>query len=222
MRLAAPSFIISASRIENVCYLHGKVDEVELLYFCSQQPEDLPDTDEVAALAREPMRYNIHMPYDRDLAVVESWQAMEPFATRLQPVNATTHTFHLQPQPDFFRHLEHFIHATQLPISVENGGDDAHLFSAATALPVDFCVDIGHIIHHKRDAAAILAKHSERITLLHLHGSNGQRDHRSLKFVDIGVLRMVKQFAVEQDVTICLEIFQEDALHESIQIMRDV
>lgn len=221
MRLAAPSFLIPAGRLENVQHLRGMVDEVELLYFCSQQPEDLPNPHEVAQLALEPMRYNVHMPYDRDLFFAASWEAMEPFAARLRSLNATTHTFHLQPQPDFFRHLERFAHATQLPISVENGGDDAHLFEHALALPVGFCIDVGHIIHHQQDVEKILARYQEQVVLLHLHGSDGQRDHRSLKWVDTALLRMVKQFAVERDVTICLEIFQEEALRESIDVLRE-
>jgi sugar phosphate isomerase/epimerase len=222
MRIAAPSFIIPADRLDNVRYLRGLVDEIELLYFCSRQPEDLPDSDEIVELARESMRYNVHMPYDRDLALVESWQTLEPFTARLQPLNATTHTFHLQPQPDFFRCLDTFAQATPLAISVENGGDDARLFDEAALLPVDFCVDVGHMIHFRRDVERVLARHRERITLLHLHGSDGQRDHRSLAWVDRGLLGAVKEFASERDLTICLEIFQEEALRESINLLRDI
>lgn len=221
MRLAAPSFIIPAERLVNVWYLRGLVDEIELLYFCSQKPEDLPNPAEIVELAREPVRYNVHLPYDRDLALVESWQALEPFISRLQPLNATTYTFHLQPQPEFFRGLDTFAQATPVPLSVENGGDDARLFDEAALLPVDFCVDIGHMIHHRRDVEKLLTRHQKRVVLMHLHGSDGQRDHRSLTWVDRGLLRMVKQFAVERDITICLEIFQEEALRESIALLRD-
>jgi hypothetical protein len=68
----------------------------------------------------------------------------------------------------------------------------------------------------------VLTGHQERITLLHLHGSNGRRDHCSLKWVDPGLLRTVKQFALERELTICLEIFQEEALRESIGLLRDL
>ena len=222
MRIAAPSFIIPAERLDNVRYLRGLVDEIELLYFCSRQPEDLPDEREVAQLALEPLRYNVHMPYDRDLTLVESWPMLQTFVDRLRPLGAHTHTLHLQPQREFFRQLEDFAATNTHLISVENSGDDAHLFDAAAALPADFCVDIGHMIHFRRDVETVLTRHRERITLLHLHGSDGQRDHRSLKWVDPGLLRAVKQFALERELTICLEIFQEEELRESINLLRDL
>jgi sugar phosphate isomerase/epimerase len=222
MRIAAPSFIIPAERLDNVQYLRGLVDEIELLYFCSRQPEDLPDAHEVAQLALEPLRYNVHMPCDRDLTLVESWSMLQKFLDSLCPLKAQTHTLHLQPQREFFCQLEAFAGINAGIISVENSGDDAHLFEEAAELPIDFCVDVGHMIHYRRDVEAVMTRHEERITLLHLHGSDGRRDHRSLRWADPGLLRGVKQFALERELTLCLEIFQEEALRESIDLLRDL
>ncbi|MBW6509789.1 MAG: hypothetical protein K0A94_09630 [Desulfuromonadales bacterium] len=222
MRIAAPSFIIPAERLANVQYVRGLVDEIELLYFCSRQPEDLPDEQEVTQLALEPLRYNVHLPYDRDLTLVESWSTLQTFVDRLRPLGAQTHTLHLQPQREFFRQLETFAASNAGIISVENSGDDAQLFDQAAALPVDFCVDVGHMIHFRQDVEAVLSRHREQITLLHLHGSDGRRDHRSLKWIDPGLLRTIKQFALEKELTICLEIFQEAGLRESIALLRDL
>ncbi|MBB5022530.1 cobamide remodeling phosphodiesterase CbiR [Desulfurispira natronophila] len=221
MRLAAPSFILPAQRLENVQYLQGLVDEVQLLYFCSQQPEDFPDEMEVAALAREPINYNVHLPYDRSLHSPDSWEVMGKFLHSLQPLQASTHTLHLQPEIEFFHLLEKFAAAHTAGISVENGGNDAHLFAEAQVLPVDFCVDVGHLIHHGQEVEAVLQKYQERIVLLHLHGSDGQRDHQGLQRVDRGLLRLVKDFAQERGVTICLEIFQEQVLRESIALLQE-
>ncbi|AJF05500.1 cobamide remodeling phosphodiesterase CbiR [Geoalkalibacter subterraneus] len=222
MRIAAPSFIIPAERLDNVQYLRGLVEEIELLYFCSRQPQDLPDEHEVVQLALEPMRYNVHLPYDRDGTLTATWPMLQKFVDSLCPLKAQTHTLHLQPQRDFFCQLEAFAGTNKGIISVENGGDNAHLFDEAAALPVDFCVDVGHMIHFRRDVEAVLTRHQERIILLHLHGSDGRRDHRSLKWIDPGLLRTVKQFALERELTICLEIFQEEALRESIGLLRDL
>ena len=222
MRLAAPSFIIPAERLENARHLRGLVDEVELLYFCSQETEDLPDPNEVTALAREAFSYNVHLPYDRDGALPTTWPILQNFIDRLGPLGARTHTLHLQPEPEFFRYLDHFAGANTQLISVENSGDDAGLFEEATLLPIDFCVDIGHLLHYRRDVEQLLSRHQERITLLHLHGSDGHRDHRSLTWVDRGLLRAVKEFAVARELTICLEIFQEESLRESINLLREL
>ncbi|MCD8491308.1 MAG: hypothetical protein LRY51_05130 [Geovibrio sp.] len=45
------------------------------------------------------------------------------------------------------------------------------------------------------------------------------RDHQSLKHIDENTLRLIKHFAELQDITVCVEVFEEDAFLESLDIL---
>jgi sugar phosphate isomerase/epimerase len=217
LHIAAPSFLIPADRITNVRKLAGAIGEVELLYMCSLRPEDAPDKEEIRLLAELPMRYNVHMPYDRDLSQVAEWTVIESFAEAMRPLNAVTHTFHMQKEKSFFTNLEVFTKKTELPVTLENSGDDTHLFD--TEFSAGICADLGHIIHHGRDVEQFLGKYGHKTELLHLHGSDGKHDHMSISHTDKGILRTIKGFAAEKQITICLEVFNFAGFMESREIL---
>jgi len=218
-RIAAPSFIKKADRITNVRHLKGIVDEVELLYMSSLYEGDEPDPTEVAALGAEGMRFNVHMPYDIDLAEKANWAVIERYADLLKPLRAYTHTIHMQEQGSFFENLSEFAERTAIPLTVENCGDDAELFSRLKGIPVQICADLGHVIHYGGDADRLLETYTEEIGLIHLHGSDGVRDHQSLAHTDKGVLKTIKNFAEMQKITICIEVFEEKGFLESLDIL---
>ncbi|GAB1534497.1 hypothetical protein ADMFC3_01280 [Geovibrio sp. ADMFC3] len=218
-RIAAPSFIKKTDRITNVRHLKGIVDEVELLYMSSLYEGDEPDPAEVEALGAEGMRFNVHMPYDIDLAVKANWAVIERYAELLKPLGAYTHTIHIQEQGSFFENLSEFAERTAIPLTVENSGDDAELFSRLKGIPVQICADLGHVIHYGGDAGRLLEAYTAEIGLIHLHGSDGVRDHQSLVHADKGVLKTIKNFAEMQKITICVEVFEEKGFLESLDIL---
>lgn len=62
--LAAPSWVIPGTLVENCCFLSGKVDEVGLLFLETEAclaytEQDLPD-----ALASLPLSWHVHLPLD--------------------------------------------------------------------------------------------------------------------------------------------------------------
>lgn len=219
MRLAAPSFIKKADRITNVRFLKNYFDEIELLYMSSLYEGDEPDPIEAAALANEGVRFNVHMPYDRDFSIAENRQVMESFAELLRPLNAYTHTIHIQKEPDFFRNLSAFMDKTAAPVTLENSGDDAELFGLIDDERVGICADLGHVICHGGDVSGILKRWGGRIQLIHLHGTDSERDHKSLRHVDKSVLKTIKSFALEHGITVCLEVFDKEDLMESREII---
>ncbi|WP_164885319.1 cobamide remodeling phosphodiesterase CbiR [Geovibrio thiophilus] len=219
MRIAAPSFIKRADRITNVRFLQEFVDEVELLYMSSLYEGDEPDPAEVAELAATGMRFNVHMPYDIDLSKKENWAVIERYAELLLPLEAHTHTLHIQKEDSFFEHLINFIAKTDLPVTLENGGDDANLFGLIPNEPVWICADLGHVLHYGGTVEDIIRHWGRDIGLIHLHGSDGMRDHQSLKYIDKNTLRLIKNFAELQELTVCVEVFEENAFLESLDIL---
>ncbi len=218
-RIAAPSFIKKADRITNVRHLKGIVDEVELLYMSSLYEGDEPDPAEVEALGAEGMRFNVHMPYDIDLAEKANWAVIERYAELLKPSGAYTHTIHMQEQDLFFENLSEFAERTAVPLTVENSGDDADLFGRLRGIPVQICADLGHVIHYGGDAGRLLEAYAAEIGLIHLHGSDGVRDHQSLVHTDKGVLKTIMTFSEAHQVTVCIEVFEEKGFLESLDIL---
>ncbi|ADD66957.1 Xylose isomerase domain protein TIM barrel [Denitrovibrio acetiphilus DSM 12809] len=211
--ISAPSFIKPATRIENVRYLKGLIDEVELLYMCSMSDYDFPDVREVSELADIDIRYNIHMPYDRDLSKQSEWDFMARFADVLGPLGAHTHTFHIQPEDNFFKGLEWFVGQTGLPVTLENGGSDIESFRLSDD---DICLDVGHMVMFEQDISAFIECYAERIKMFHLHGVCDGKDHQSIRHLPEDIRKLVFAFADKHSLTVSLEVFNEADLKDSL------
>jgi hypothetical protein len=216
LRIAAPSFIIPAGRVENAQYLTGTVDEVELLYMDSLKLYDLPDASEISQLTKISLPYNIHMPYDRDLSVGQEWDTIYKFAETLKCLNARTHTFHIQQSAEFYVYLQEYSDKTGMHVTVENASADTAAF-AECSFPI--CLDIGHIVMSGVDPIPLLDKYADRIYMFHLHGVKDGRDHQSLKYLDKMIIQRVAEFANERELTVSIEVFSEDKLRESLDVI---
>lgn len=216
MRISAPSFIKPASRVENVRFLKTLVDEVELLYMSSLENYDQPDVLEVKQLSETDMRYNIHMPYDRDLTKFSEWEFMAEFADKLKPLNAVTHTFHIIESAGFFKGLEWFIDETELPVTLENGDDYLGDFD----LPNDakICLDVGHMFMHGQNIERVLSKQANHIEMFHIHGVIDGRDHKSIRYLPKDIRDLIFSFAKDRGKTVSLEVFNEADLMDSLSI----
>ena len=217
MFISCPSYIIPASRIENVNFLKGIVDDVELLYMCSLSEYDFPDVEEVKALADSGMRFNVHMPYDRDLTKRSEWEFLVGFADVLRPLGAHTHTFHIQPEDEFFRGLEWFKSEVEMPVTLENGWSDIASFALSED---DICLDVGHMMVHGQSVSEMLSKYENRIKMFHLHGVKDGKDHESVRYFPEDTLKAVTSFAKDKNLTVSLEVFSEADLRESLTFLR--
>lgn len=213
MHVSCPSFIIPATRLDNIKYLKGRVGEVELLYMCSLSEHDMPDELEVQELASEDMRYNVHMPYDRDLTKMSEWEFMVKFAEKLKPLKAHTHTFHILPDEEFFKGIDWFKRETGLPVTLENGGSDIDSFDLSED---DICLDVGHMFRYGQDIMGTVVKYANRIKMFHLHGVNDGKDHLSVRYFPEDVLKEIMCFASERDLTVSVEVFNELDLKDSL------
>src|SRR5215207_11323142 len=90
-RLGTTSYIIPDDILPNVCYLAGKVRDIELILFeVDDGPNNLPSPkviDELSQIARQnDMTYTVHLPLDlklgdngseRDLSLVKAKRVMD-------------------------------------------------------------------------------------------------------------------------------------------------
>jgi sugar phosphate isomerase/epimerase len=238
--LACPSFVYPAGYVDNVRHLAPFVDEIELLFFESRFADSRPSRTLVRELAElgsaGGITYNVHLPTDIDLGHEEAGirlhavNVLKEVIERCAPLNPTTFTLHLvhdPADPGIERWQDQCVTslaavlAGGIPsrrISVENIGHD---FAPATPvieqLDMSVCMDMGHLMAHGQDVAAFYERWRERITIAHLHGVDGARDHLPLdrlsKVLMVTVLALLQRFAH----TVCLEVYSPEALNASLR-----
>ncbi len=91
-------------------------------------------------------------------------------------------------------------------------------------LNVSLCLDIGHLLRQGRDPRPLLEAHLDRTRVIHLHGVEDGRDHRSLASMDQGVLagllRTIRHRSFRGVVTI--ECFAVEPFFESWELVEGI
>jgi len=220
MKLCTPSFIIPATRVENVRYLSEKVDEVQLLYFDSRHHFDIPEESEVKQLIAEKMSYSIHMPTDIDLNTDSGWDVMRKFYKLLEPLKPTRCVIHPENSEEFIRRALSFKGETGANIIVENTTFYGSFFDEVTSAGLKLCFDNAHAFHHGEDVLKFIDKYKSDIAEYHLQGHHDGKDHKSLSFLDKGVLEYIAKCAKLNDSVINIEVFNEKDFLESYEIIK--
>jgi sugar phosphate isomerase/epimerase len=243
--LACPSFIYRAGYTENVARLAPFVDEVELLFFESRFDDSLPTPELVRELERlghnGEITYNVHLPTDiypghpqasrRRRAV----NVLRDMLARLAPLAPRTFTLHLNRdagdadiarwQADTLASLQRVLAdgISGRRISIENITDD--LSTAAPVietLDLSVCMDMGHLMVQQRSLEAFFDRWRERITIVHLHGVDGRRDHQPLDRLADGPMQAALRLLHGFGGVVCLEVFSRAALEASLARMLEM
>ncbi|MDM8543310.1 cobamide remodeling phosphodiesterase CbiR [Desulfococcaceae bacterium HSG9] len=222
--LSAPSFIYPADYVTNVKLLSPYLDEIELIFFDSASPGDLPDealVDELAVLASDSdLTYNIHLPTDIDPGaqnaairqkaidiikyIIGLTESLEPSTYTLHlPFNAAIDSDGVSARckrlcDSMTSLLSDGFDSRQ--ITIEN----LHYpFEWAdeiiTAFDFSVCLDCGHLLLRGIDPESVFNQYADRITTLHIHGVANGQDHLSLdRLADsqlAGLMRILKHFS---------------------------
>jgi sugar phosphate isomerase/epimerase len=237
--LATTSFIYADDYVANVKRLGPFVDEIELLLFESGSLPSGNTIADLAALSRTyDVGYNIHLPSDvslgqadtrsRELAVASILRAFE----RVAPLSPSTMTLHipwegpaglptsLNPWRERVREsLVRLIAAVGSPASISVETLDyplEWLSEVIDDLGLAVCMDLGHLLLHGREMADVMRRFSSRVSILHLHGVDGGRDHlavdRLLPPSAGAVLKVLSGFKG----IVSLEVFNFDDLAASL------
>jgi sugar phosphate isomerase/epimerase len=258
-KLCTTSFIVPDNIIPNVEKFGPYFDEMELLVFESQPKSVLPtaaDIDTLVKLSEQhQVTYNVHLPVDISLGAKsrveqqDACQTLVQVLDLLRPLNATTHTLHLDlpaAARSFFNESgqENKKWFTWWKKDLENGLDDVlaqisrpDILSIETLgypfewiedlvvryqLPV--CIDIGHGIKYGEDWAAIAGRHPFRVPIVHLHGvdlfSHPVKDHLSLDRLDKPIWFQVLDFLNTYTGVVSLEVFSLEKLTQSLTLLK--
>ena len=83
-------------------------------------------------------------------------------------------------------------------------------------LDFGICMDVGHLILHGHDIIRFYKRYENRISIIHLHGVRGPRDHVSLDHLPVELLESFLGLLQEYRGTISLEVFSFDILSTSL------
>jgi sugar phosphate isomerase/epimerase len=215
-RLGTTSYIVPDDIVPNLLYLQGRVDEVELLLFESDQCSNLPARSvglEIARLGQEAeLTYTVHLPLDTRLGSADEAERLASVGKcrrvieRMAPVAPFAWILHLHgdrrgdpPSDDASRWIEQNRRSLH---ELLEGGPASRMFCVETldydferiadlveAFDLSVCLDIGHLLVHGRDVTAHLDRWMERARVFHLHGVDAEgKDHNHLGHLPPGLL----------------------------------
>ena len=242
-KLCTTTFIYPADWIDNAQALGRMFDELELLLFESEHPDSLPSPqmiEDLAALSADlDFTWNVHLPIDlhpghpepnmRQRAVDVIRQVVDLAA----PLAPTTHTLHLpgivgRPDADALQRWQANLRET-LGSLIDSGISGRSLtienitdYPLEVALPVieafdmEVCLDIGHLLVGKDDLETAFQRFRNRMTLMHIHGVEGGRDHQGLDRLPTPTLNTLIGHLRGFSGTVSLEVFSQKDLLSSV------
>lgn len=242
--LACPSFVYPAGYVDNVRHLAPYVDEIELLFFESRFADSLPSRRMIRELkllaGSGGLTYNVHLPTDiclghRDAAVRrKSAEVLARTIDRCMPLDPTTLTLHLgrdSSEPDDRRwqantstSLEAVL-ATGISgrrLSVENLDDGLEpAVPLIRQFDLSVCMDMGHIMARGGDIKVFFDRWHKRISIAHLHGVDGERDHLPLNRLSNALMIQVLDLLNRFSGVVSLEVFSFEGLNSSMHHLRN-
>jgi sugar phosphate isomerase/epimerase len=228
-RLGTTSFIYRAGWRENVARLAGRVDDVELLFFDAARPEDLPGSEELAALRAlcdvHALSYSAHTPLDASLASENESVRRDSVAATLRVIEATrsldVHAYvlhvylgdceHDPRRPSDLdawreraaRSIEELLArgASADKLCIESLDYDLELLAPVLdRFALPVALDVGHMHRDGHMLASAVDRWLPRTKLLQWHGTDpSDRDHRSLAHYPEAEARWLLRTLCERD-----------------------
>jgi hypothetical protein len=229
-KIGTTSFIYPNGYIPNVVTLGPFLEEIELLLFESAPENHLPTGAEISKLGllaeKYQLTYNIHLP----MSIIHISELVSP----LSPSTCTLHLiYHWNTynstqlkiwQQNIYHSLSRLIDAgmNAEDITIENLN---YPFEWLGTIFSDFnfrvCLDFGHIFRYSQDVDIILDNYGERISLIHLNGFEGDRDHISLDRLSPGQLGQITRVLKVFSDTVSVEVFSFDDLKSSLNLLEE-
>ena len=248
-RLGTTSYILPDAILPNVRFLAPLLDEIELVLFESGREDNLPSGEDIATLAalgeQYRLTYNVHLPTDvllghpdADVRAAAGATIMR-FYERTRSLQPTAYCLHLEKD----RHQEmtpdivgvwltnllyslEILFAAGLPpslVAVENIDYTFHwIYPLIRDLDLPICLDIGHLLIQGEDVETYLELYGDRTVMIHLHGVEEGRDHRSLMGIPDREWRIIAAFLKDYRGGLSIEVFSRNDLHRSLTRMEEM
>jgi sugar phosphate isomerase/epimerase len=161
------------------------------------------------------------------------------FYERTLPLHPTLYVLHLEKNPPGdTKHLNNSEWLDNLLSSLENllergmrrnllGIENIDypfwwIYPLISELGLSICLDIGHLLVQQEDLTAYIEAYAKEIAMLHLHGVEGRKDHRSIQEISPGNWHIISDFLINYRGGVSLEVFSLADLTTSMGKMSDL
>lgn len=238
-RLATTSYIYPDDYVPNVRRIGPYVDEIELLFFESEQVPSRHTIRELASLSLEhDLGYNVHLPTDVSIGHgnpgrrERSVEALLRVFERVAPLSPSTLTLHVpcEAPDDRPERRRPWTEAVQRSLTdlAAGLGDPARISLETLDYPLEWledviaacglrvCMDVGHLLNRGQDPGLFFRRFETRIAIIHLHGADDGRDHLALTRLPKPAAETLRRLLPRFAGIVSLEVFSFEALTASL------
>ncbi len=247
-RVSTTSYIIPDNIVQNVLFLSGYVDEVELVFFETFEKSNFPDQKEIDELRHiseeNNITYSVHLPAevflgdpdpksrrkdcDKVLRFYDRALLLEPDsfilhldrrASSREVINDTRAL--LENLWDSIEYLKR--QGMELKrVAVENLDYSLSLVqSIVAAARMSYCVDLGHLIFYGLDLEQEINKFLHKSIAVHLHGTVDSMDHRSLDGIGEREWMIIESALASYQGSVSIEVFSIKDLALSLRKIKN-
>jgi sugar phosphate isomerase/epimerase len=241
--LCAPSFLYRAGWASNVERLRFMVDEVELLFLESNESCGLPAQEEISLVASLAapvgLKLNVHLPLDIDLGSVDPELRARAHGTinrviaLAAPLSVSTFVLHVpraltEDRAAWRARVSESLALLPEPRSrfaVETlDWDLREAKGFLRDLGFSVCIDIGHLLIAGREVGAFFESFRGSITMVHLHGVQGRKDHLPLSVLAPETRARIGSILEEENYrgSLSLELFSAEHFLSSLPALAEM
>lgn len=218
LKIATTSFIIPSDRINNIKFINKYIDNIELLYFEGKKFNDLPTPREINFFKNTNLSYTVHLPIN-----IHYYDKIEKYIALFHNLdNISSFIMHSQYNKKIVKYIIDLQNKYKKDILIENTIFNLTQVKNFIRNEINICFDIGHILPYYNNYSIInfLNIYKKHIKYLHVYGSLDGKKHQSLKYLDNHLLALLIKFAIHNNITFCIEVFNINDLIESINILK--
>lgn len=247
LRLGTSSYIVPADFEPNIDYLKDKVDDIELLFFETDEYCNYPSPERIDGMAASAraydLTYTVHLPmglHPGSPDAAERRQTVDTIAKLVkltQPLRPFAYVLHLETEGgEPANDIETWRHACRDSIQglLNLGISSRDLCVETLCYPPDVfyplleefdlsvTLDIGHMWLKNYPAMQIAREVLPRTRIIHLHGVADNKDHQGLSVLNPHVLDSFLQLLLQDQTcerVLTIEIFSEPDFIDSIQTL---
>jgi len=247
-RLGATSYVIPDDIVPNVRHLAGLVDDIEILLFESDALSPLPAPGviaELGGLARDAaLSYTVHLPLDANVGALDETTRQSGVAKCLRAIDRTAplsphgYNIHFPAPPDasdpdvrkrwkdaLMHSMAHMQRASVSPATLCVESLDypfEWIEGVVRDACLSVCLDLGHAMIHGQSLQPLIDRNLHRASVVHLHGVDGNRDHRALSAIDKETIDSLLSRLRDGGPTrrvVTIEVFSEARLMDSLEVL---
>lgn len=231
--LAAPSCVLPTGVAENCAFLAPDYDEIALAFFETEACLAYTWEDVPLALAQLPVSWHMHLPLDLPWEAGARRVAEVVLELRQRAEHLSPGAFVLHPpqEPGELAELARLLDQGGLPpesLLVENiqGRDLALHWPVIKAEGLGVCLDLGHMLVHGQEDFFDLPELFPRLRMVHLNAPDPRKParHASLSLLDARGRALMRRLleGLAPGGVVVLELFNPDALSDSLRCLREV